>query len=1090
MIAAPAAGGLRRHGRPVSVVPARNQQMMKVLLSSAAAAALSVSVGLLALAADAPKPAKPAAGANPPAAAKPAANPAIPHAQKAPPGPALSPDEAMAKMKLPPGFKVECVVAEPLVVNPTAFTWDDRGRLWVTESVEYPRRDPGKGNDRVVILEDTDGDGKVDKRTVFKDGLNIPCGVVHGNGGVYITNSPDILFLQDTDGDGKADKEEVILTGFGRADTHELPNSLTWGPDGWLYGMNGVFNPATVKDPASDKVYKFTCAVWRYHPPTKRFELFAEGTSNPWGLDYDRAGEWFISCCVIDHLFHVTQSGYYHRQGGAYPANVQQAKLPSICTERHQQAAYAGLCVYDADAYPAEYRGRLLMGNLHGSALNQDVLTRRGSTFVQKNVKGPNDSPLNDGVGNLDFLQANDAWFMPVAQKIGPDGCVYVMDWYDRYHCYQDANRDSPGLDRDKGRIYRISYNDTPRAKPFDLTKASDDELVKQLGNPNVWWRREAQRLLNERRDVRGSAYAGQLAAMATDPKQPNNANLHALWLLVSQNAVGDDLLTKLLSHEDETTRAWGVRAVGNAGKASAAVYDKLKAMATTDPSPSVRVQIAVAAGRLAGTSNAAVKVSTAGTPADAKADAKSGAKGEADTSDPLPLLLALLSDPANAKDPLIPSIAYMNLRPLAATRGEAILAGLAALPDVDKSFGDTTVKWVKQAIATSGNGADAIVTEVSRAIKAAKEPKKAAQALDTLIDGLASLPPEQRARKITPELRKTVLGYLVDANAKGDAAAARVQAATVALWWEEPAAVDAARQIVASADAGIEARVALTRTLADTKNPANAKAFAALAADKDVPLRLRLVAIDALGSVGQPPAATAVVDLYSSLPPDLKPAALNALVRTTAGANALLAGVEAKKVPAAEVSANHARSMQALGYTSISERLAKVWGTVKTDRDPERVKVVERMRKVVTAAGPKADAAAGWKVFEARCAQCHTIYGKGGQVGPDLTGVGRDDLDAILTNVLDPNLVIGASYQVNVAKTKDGDVIAGLLVEQSDQQVVLKDATKQTAIPRSNLAKLTVQNLSLMPEGLEATMTEPEFRDLVAFLLTRQPPK
>src|SRR5262249_38673554 len=158
---------------------------------------------------------------------------------------------------------------------------------------------------------------------------------------------------------------------------------------------------------------------------TKRFELFAEGTSNPWGLDYNRQGEWFISACVIDHLFHMTQSGYYHRQGGPYPPLT--VKLDSITTERHQAAAYAGLCIYDAPVFPEKYRGRLLMGNLHGSAINQDVLTANGATFTQKN------SPEGD------FIQANDAWFMPVSQKIGPDGCLYIMDWYDRYHCYQDA---------------------------------------------------------------------------------------------------------------------------------------------------------------------------------------------------------------------------------------------------------------------------------------------------------------------------------------------------------------------------------------------------------------------------------------------------------------------------------------------------------------------------------------------------------------------------------------------------------------------------------------------------------------------------
>ncbi|HEX8913000.1 MAG TPA: PVC-type heme-binding CxxCH protein [Humisphaera sp.] len=1035
---------------------ARRLFVAGVALLAAAGAGVAYTT-LAADAKDAPK--KEAPKADP-------SKPVIPHAQKAPPGPALSPAEAMAKMELPDGFKVECVASEPLIVNPTSFTWDDRGRIWVTESVEYPRASAGVGQDRVKILEDTDGDGVYDKATIFKDGLNIPCGVAHGNGGVYVTNSPDILFLKDTDGDGKADTQEVILTGFGRADRHELPNSLTWGPDGWLYGMNGVFNPSVVKDPASDKVYKFSCAIWRYHPPTKRFEVFSEGTSNPWGLDYNRAGEWFVSCCVIDHLFHMTQSAYYHRQGGAYPPNVQQAKLPSITTEKHQQAAYAGLCIYDADAYPEEFRGRFIMGNLHGSALNQDVVVRNGSTYRQSNVKakGKDDPhPLNDGMGSLDFLQANDAWFMPVAQKIGPDGCIYVMDWYDRYHCYQDANRDPAGLDRLKGRIYRISYKDTPKAKAFDVQTMSGFDLVALLSHQNVWWRRTAQRVLSER--------VGQLNAGAADPlfrstwpqiyKQlyrmttdtvPGNGNMHALWLLVSQNMVSDDLLKDLLSHPEEDTRAWGCRAIGNAGKASPAALAKLTEMVSSDPSMLVRAQAIIAAGRLS-------------------------------DADPLPILAAAMKDPANAKDPTLPHLIFMNLRPLVEKRGKDILTALEATPTAQQAFGDTTVKWVKQAIATSGRGAEDIVAEVLGNIKKTPEPKKAGQALDTLIDGLAHLPIVERANAVKGELRDRVTKYV-----ESDDPSAQVPAVTIALWWRDAKAVEAARKIVADPKANIEPRIALAKTLAESRVIGNDAAFAALAADANVPIRLRQVALDALGGIGRSESAAEIVKLYASLPHELKPGSVNALARTPAGATALLDAIEKKAIPATDVSSTQARSVVALNDKAITARLAKVWGNVSTDRDPERVKVVEKYRGVVKAG--TGNAAAGWKVFETTCAQCHTIYGKGGNVGPDLTGVGRDDLDAVLTSVLDPNLVIGAPYLVRTAKTKDGEVVSGLLVEESDSQVVLKDQTKQTAIPRANLDKLVVQNVSMMPEGLEKQLTDQQFRDLVAFLLTREPPK
>lgn len=205
----------------------------------------------------------------------------IPRRQSKPPGPPLSPKEAMDKMDVPPGFEVELVVSEPDLVNPVAMTFDEQGRVWVTESLEYPRSSPGKGRDRVKVLEDTDGDGKMDKTTIFAEGLNIPSGIAVGFGGVWVANAPDILFFQDTDGDLKADTKEVIVTGFGRTDTHELPNSLTWGPDGWLYGLNGVFNHSHVKYPpgsphAKDKPegFKFTCAIFRINPRTREFNVF------------------------------------------------------------------------------------------------------------------------------------------------------------------------------------------------------------------------------------------------------------------------------------------------------------------------------------------------------------------------------------------------------------------------------------------------------------------------------------------------------------------------------------------------------------------------------------------------------------------------------------------------------------------------------------------------------------------------------------------------------------------------------------------------------------------------------------------------
>jgi putative membrane-bound dehydrogenase-like protein len=958
----------------------------------------------------------------------------VPHGQDVPPGPALSPSEAMAKMQLPPGFKVELAAAEPDVVNPTAMTFDDRGRIWVCESFEYPRREPGPGRDRIRILEDTDGDGRYEKVTVFKEGLNIPCGIVHGNGGVYVTNAPDVLFLRDVDGDDRADTEEVLFTGFGRDDTHELPNNLVWGPDGWLYGMNGVFNAATVTSPGDGKTYSFTCAIWRYHPKTKVFELFSEGTSNPWGLDFNRQGDWFITCCVIDHLFHMTQSGYYLRQGGPYPPHT--VHLPSIATEKHQKAAYAGLAIYDADAYPEEYCGRLLMGNLHGGCINQDVLTRNGSTYVQK--AGP------------DFLSANDAWFMPVAQKIGPDGCIYIMDWYDRYHCYQDANRDSPGLDRAKGRIYRITYNDTPRSKPFDLGKMSRDELVKLLSHPNVWWRRQAQRVLNEKFDP---SLVPTLQAMALDPSLPNNAHMHALWLLASQQALDESFHERVLGSGDAPTRNWGVRAAGQSGEVSPRVFEKLTALAA-DPSPDVRVQVAIAAGRLA-------------------------------KPDPMPVLLAMLGHEANARDPLIPNILYNNLKAFAPTRGRDILAFIDGNPVAQNAFADTTARWVRDAVNATGRRPEEIVSDLKKVLGGGARPggDRVRQSLQSVINGLDAVGVRRgdRVELFDIDTRQQIR----ELTAEGSPA--RVQATTIALWWNDRAAVGAARQILADPKAEASVRGQMLRAMAERRDPADIDSFAALAGDNNVPIRIRQQAVDILASTGDAQAARSLTERYAAMHPELKPAVLNALTRSAASAAVLLDAVGANKVPVGEVNANHVRQIHSLGDAGLSKRIADVWGVVKTERDPERVKIVEQFRQVVQ--GGTGDAVAGTRVFDARCAQCHTIYGKGGQVGPDLTGVGRETLDAILTNVIDPNLVIGKPYYVHVARTKKGTVFSGLLIEETDKRIVLRDGTKTEIIQKEDLDRMVVQNISMMPEGLEKTMTEQEFRDLVAFLLTRESP-
>jgi putative membrane-bound dehydrogenase-like protein len=571
-----------------------------------------------------------------------AQQPVIPHAQDKPPGPALSPEEAIAKMTVPEGFSVELVASEPNLVNPVAFTFDEKGRIWVAESVEYPRKPAGKGEDRIKLLEDTDGDGAADKFTIFADGLNIPSGIAVGHGGVWVANSPDILFYPDADRDGQADgPPEVVVTGFGRHDTHELPNSFTWGPDGWLYGLNGVFNHSHVKYAEANRNYKadhpgweFTCALFRINPVTREFQVFCEGTSNPWGVAIDGEGSFFISACVIDHLWHLVETGYYHRQGGPYPPFTW--KIDSIVKHKHQKAAYCGIHWFDSDAYPEQYRDKLYMGNIHGNCINVDTVKRDGSTYT--------------GSGEPDFLSANDAWFMPVGQETGPDGSLYILDWYDRYHCYQDANRDPNGIDRLKGRLYRVRYKETPRAVGFDLSKETDDQLIARLGSGNDFIRHTAQRLLYERQmhDIKHAVgipkrveTRHKLRELIANKNAPQKQRAHALWVLVSTWEIEEGQTQYLMKNAEPWVQAWIVRLLGNAGRASPAQIETIRRLGR-EGAPEVKLQVAIAARKI-------------------------------DGLDPLPTLVEVLAHAGD--DKLIPHIVWQNLHPLLGERSDAFLA-------------------------------------------------------------------------------------------------------------------------------------------------------------------------------------------------------------------------------------------------------------------------------------------------------------------------------------------------------------------------------------------------------------------------------
>jgi glucose/arabinose dehydrogenase len=493
--------------------------------------------------------------------------------------PALTAEQTAAKMKLPPGFKVQVVTSEPDVVQPIAMTQDDRGRLWIVTNVNYPKC-PGEPKDSILIFEDTDGDGKADKRTVFYDKLTFASGIATGFGGVWVGAPPNLLFFPDKNGDDKPDSEpEKVLDGWGWEDTHETLNDFVWGPDGWLYGTQGVFTNSKVGKPGAPdgERVRVNAGVWRLHPQTRKFELWAEGASNQWGVDWNDHGEAFFAACVIPHMWHAIQGGRYHRQAGSHFNKYTYADLKTIAWGRYEKAAYCGMMVYLGDLFPPEWRDTLFFHDIHMNKQRAERVVRAGSGFKSEKV--------------TDFIVSEDKWFRGLSPQYGPDGSVFINDWYDKVPCHQQRDF----TDRTNGRIYKVT---TDAVKPVrvDLAKASDAELVKYQLHKNDWYVRHARRLMQERglKPESITALEDILFNHADDTRQ-----LRALWALHCGGKLSEATALKAVEARSEWVRGWVITLLCENQKPSDAVLAAMLKLARSDASASVRLRIASALQRV-----------------------------------------------------------------------------------------------------------------------------------------------------------------------------------------------------------------------------------------------------------------------------------------------------------------------------------------------------------------------------------------------------------------------------------------------------------------------------------------------------------
>ena len=1029
--------------------------------------------------------------------------------------PARHPDETRQLIQVPPGFEVRLFASEPDVVNPVAMTWDERGRLWVLELYEYPRgAKPGtKGRDRIKILEDTDGDGIADKVTVFADGFDLATGLALGNGGVYLGAAPNFYFLEDTNAVAnggvltKANKSTVLKTGFGLEDRHELLNGFAWGHDGWLYMTHGVFTHSKVKDPNNpdDPGVKVDAALARFHPRTKKFEVFADGTSNPWGVDWNERGEAFVSACVIQHLFHMAPGGLYNRQGGTWPnpygyvQDLPTKGLPAVVDWRHYRAAHAGICIYQGDQYPPEWRGLVFLGNIHQNALNCDRLTPLGATYTaQKETKllGADQGTRAVGAGN--FLVSKDQWFRPISVQTGPDGALWIADWCDKYPCYQNAQADPEGVDREHGRIWRVVWVGNEKGKKvasrpevkMDLATKTSVQLVEKLTSGNSWQRRMAQRVLNDRRD---NIAMGKLQPLFGSGAN-TDARRAAFWTLESSGYLADDVLLRAASDAAPETRLWAARFLGEHAVNTAPRLDALAKLAG-DSNEIVRAAVATALRQF---TSGSLTVDTPAPASAAKADL-------------LPHFRELLARPSVPGDTYYPHIVWMAMEPRVAADPQPFFPLLAA------SDNSVTAYCLRRTMRRICDLTD--TTARARHLNAAMEflttltakPALAEAALDGLIDSFKSKGQIPTANLAPIFAKLTAVPALADkarrlATLLGDTSSAKLLIGKIndakAPLADRLNGIQAARE--AKTDAARDELVKLLKTpLTPAFSPSEGARVpgapppsslapaegerAGVRGPSDPAQQLLTETLRALSTFSGDQLAYDTVDAWKNFSPATRRTAAEVLVTRTKWARALLAGVDQKAVAPVDISATARRALARSDDSTVVAHADRVLGKYRAP-DADKLKLIAAKRAVVLAGTP--DVKAGQEVARKLCYVCHKLYGEGGDVGPDLTGVGRSTLDALLHNVIDPNEVIGNGFEATEVELQNGTVLTGRIIEDSPTRLKLLAAgPTEHVLARSDIAvangkpKIRTLQSSLMPEGLEQ-MPDKEFRDLIWFLL------
>jgi len=956
--------------------------------------------------------------------------------------PSPDPESERQALVVAEGFQINLFASDPQVTKPIQMNFDAAGRLWVACSELYPHIAPGQeAHDRVVVLEDTDGDGRADHSTVFAEGLLIPTGIEPGDGGAYVGNSTELLHLKDTDGDGRADQRRVVLSGFGTEDTHHILHTLRWGYDGQLYFNQSIYIHSHVETPWGVRRLGGS-GTWMFRPESMRLEVFTRGLCNPWGHHYDQWGQSFGTDGAggegINYLFPgsvmFTAPGAKRIVQGLNPGS------PKHC----------GLEVLSGRHLPDDWQENLITNDFRAHRVCRFVLSENGSGY--SSLEQP------------ELVKSTHVGFRPVDVKMGPDGAIYIADWYNPIIQHGEVDFRDDRRDHAHGRIWRITAKGRPTLPRPRLVGAPTAELLEQLKAPEAWTRHFAKRVLKERGPEVLPPLREWIAQLPPDPSSERH-RLEGLWMLLAFDQTDPALLASLLASSDHRVRAAAIRIASHCATQLPQIWDYL-ATAVADRHPRVRLESVRALSGLLQPRAVEVAMRALDQPVDRFLDFALWQTSRDLESIWLPALAAGQIDFGGNSQHLVFALDAMDTPAVVPPLMHALQSGRIAATDQERALN-----------LLARVGGDAELGEVFRGIT--RQPVPAGLDRAALLDSLVSAATQRKLRPAGD------LSQIVNLLQAGDDATRAAAARAAGAWQIEPARAVLA-ELASHAETSASLRHAALEGLARLGGPASTTLLTQLC-DKDRPAPLRRAAAIALATLDIKAAAQVAADVLSCDAhgdPEESVPLFSALLAHKEGPALLAKSLAQRELPpdVAKIGLRAAR----VGARQNDELIATLQAAGRLAGGPRSLSP-EELSEFVLKVREQGDPMRGQQVYrrqEQACQKCHAIAGHGGRVGPDLVSIGASaQIDYLVESILDPNKAIKENYHATVLSTTDGLVVTGLVVRESDREIVLRngDDLEQT-IAKADIDERT-PGASLMPAGLADQLTEAELLDLARFL-------